>query len=67
MTFFSVRIPCGPLNLTIIYPPDSPLKGVRVDRAFDDDWNIIFLHLGRGIRKSTGNIEDRKKESGQMA
>jgi hypothetical protein len=34
--------------------PDSPLKGVRVDRAFDDDWNIIFLHLGRGVRRSTG-------------
>ncbi len=33
---------------------DSPLKGVRVDRAFDDDWNIIFLHLGRGVRRSTG-------------
>ena len=34
--------------------PDSPLKGVKVDRAFDDDWNIIFLHLGRGVRRSTG-------------
>ncbi|MCL5126410.1 MAG: hypothetical protein M1511_18305 [Deltaproteobacteria bacterium] len=35
-------------------PAGSPLKGVRVDRAFDDDWNIIFLHLGRGVRKSIG-------------
>lgn len=35
-------------------PIESPLKGVRVDRAFDDDWNIIFLHLGRGVRKSIG-------------
>ncbi|MGC8658725.1 MAG: glycosyltransferase family 2 protein [Desulfomonilaceae bacterium] len=35
-------------------PAGAPLKRVRVDRAFDDDWNIIFLHLGRGVRKSIG-------------
>jgi hypothetical protein len=23
-----------------------------VDRALDDDGNVIFLHLGRGVRKS---------------
>ncbi|MGO9569102.1 MAG: hypothetical protein ACLP5H_16320 [Desulfomonilaceae bacterium] len=35
-------------------PASSPLKDFRVDRAFDDDGNVIFLHLGRGVRKSIG-------------
>lgn len=35
-------------------PLSSPLKGLRVDRAFDDNGNVIFLHLGRGVRRSTG-------------
>jgi hypothetical protein len=36
-------------------PVTSPLKGFKVDRAFDEEGNIIFLHLGRGVRKSTGD------------
>jgi hypothetical protein len=32
----------------------SPLKRMPVDRSFDDEGNVIFLHLGRGLRKSTG-------------
>jgi hypothetical protein len=35
-------------------PPSSPLRNFRVDRAFDDEGNVIFLHLGRGVRKSLG-------------
>jgi hypothetical protein len=35
-------------------PASSPLKDFRVDRAFDDEGNVIFLHLGRGVRKSIG-------------
>jgi hypothetical protein len=35
-------------------PASSPLKDFRVDRAFDDEGNVIFLHLGRGVRKSLG-------------
>lgn len=34
--------------------PGSPLRNLQVDRAFDDDGNVIFLHLGRGLRKSDG-------------
>jgi len=34
--------------------PDSPLRRLPVDRAFDDDGRAIFLHLGRGVRKATG-------------
>lgn len=36
-------------------PSSSPLRFLHVDRSFDDDGNVIFLHLGRGIRKSTSN------------
>jgi hypothetical protein len=32
---------------------DSPLHGFNVDRSFDDDGNVIFLHFGRGIFRST--------------
>lgn len=32
----------------------SPLYTLSVDRSFDDDRNVVFLHLGRGIRKSSG-------------
>jgi hypothetical protein len=35
-------------------PSDSPLSDFQVDRAFDDEGNVIFLHLGRGVRKSLG-------------
>jgi hypothetical protein len=35
-------------------PASSPLRDFRVDRAFDDEGNVIFLHLGRGVRKSIG-------------
>lgn len=35
-------------------PPDSPFRLLRVDRSFDDSGNVIYLHLGRGVRKSSG-------------
>ncbi len=35
-------------------PSSSPFREFRVDRAFDDDGRVIFLHLGRGVRKSIG-------------
>jgi len=35
-------------------PESSPLREFHVDRSFDDEGNIIFLHLGRGVRKSIG-------------
>jgi hypothetical protein len=33
-------------------PESSPLRYFEVDRSFDDDYNIIFLHLGRGVGKT---------------
>ena len=36
-------------------PASSPLRKLRVDRSFDDNGNVIFLHLGRGVRKSSAN------------
>jgi len=35
-------------------PSSSPLRDLHVDRAFDDEGNLIFLHLGRGVRRSSG-------------
>ena len=35
-------------------PVSSPLKDLRVFRALDDENRVIFLHLGRGVRKTTG-------------
>jgi hypothetical protein len=35
-------------------PASSPLSTFHVDRSFDDEGNVIFLHLGRGVRKSLG-------------
>lgn len=37
-------------------PPDSPLRHFPVDRSFDAAGNVIFLHLGRGVRKATGEF-----------
>jgi len=34
--------------------PESPLRNFQVDRSFDDQGNIIFLHLGRGVKKTIG-------------
>jgi hypothetical protein len=38
-------------------PADSPLRSLPVDRSFDDEGNVIFLHLGRGVRKSSDGYE----------
>lgn len=42
-------------NIAALIPDASPLKLLPIDRAFDDDGNLIFLHLGRGVRKSAGD------------
>ncbi len=39
-------------------PETSPLRSFHADRSFDDAGNVIFLHLGRGLRRSIG--EHRK-------
>lgn len=36
-------------------PVDSPFRGIKVDRSFDDNGQVIFLHLGRGVLKSQGD------------
>lgn len=41
-------------ELTSLISEDSPFRFLSVDRAFDDDDQVIFMHLGRGIRKSEG-------------
>jgi hypothetical protein len=36
--------------------PGSPLRNLQVDRALDDKGNPVFLHLGRGLVKATGEL-----------
>ena len=45
-------------DLVTRIPSSSPLRDLHVDRSFDDSGNVIFLHLGRGLRRSSG--EHRK-------
>ncbi len=33
-------------------PASSPFRTLDVGRSFDDDGNVIFLHLGRGVSKA---------------
>jgi hypothetical protein len=35
-------------------PVSSPCKDMKVFRALDDENQVIFMHLGRGVRKTTG-------------
>lgn len=35
--------------------PASPVRDIPVFRALDDQGHVIFLHLGRGVRKTTGD------------
>ena len=53
-SIFSCRNTYNELDLISIIPPFSPFKYIRVFRAFDDDNQVFFLHLGRGVRKTTG-------------
>jgi hypothetical protein len=41
-------------ELASLIPSASPFRELHVDRAFDDKGNLIFLHLGRGVRRSSG-------------
>lgn len=41
-------------GLAQLLPPGSPLRDLSVDRVFNEQGELIFLHLGRGIRQSAG-------------
>ncbi|MFH1047617.1 MAG: methyltransferase domain-containing protein [Patescibacteria group bacterium] len=51
-------------NVTERLPEDSPFKDFHVDRSVDDDGDVIFMHLGRGVYKSTGAYTDTEKSIG---
>lgn len=40
---------------------DSPYKNFNIDRSVDDNGNVIFMHLGRGVNKSIGSYIDNEK------
>lgn len=39
----------------------SPYKNFNVDRSIDENGNVIFMHLGRGVHKSIGTYIDTEK------
>jgi SAM-dependent methyltransferase len=47
-------------------PDSNPLKYLHVDKSFDDNKNVIFLHLGRGIVKSVGEYKEKGKINPQQ-
>ncbi len=44
-------------------PANSVFKNFNVDRSVDDSGDVFFLHLGRGLLKSTGQSNDLTKTS----
>lgn len=47
-------------------PPTSIFRNLFCDRAFNDKGEVFFLHLGRGIGKSTGGYKDKGKTTPQQ-
>lgn len=41
-------------SLIDLLPKDSPYRELAVDRALNEENEVIFMHLGRGVIKSTG-------------
>ncbi len=52
---FACRNSLWNAELVNLIPEGSALRTLNVDRSFDDDDDVIFLHLGRGVRRSAGN------------
>jgi hypothetical protein len=52
---FAARNTLWDNSLIASIPDDSEFKEWPVDRSLDDDGNVFFLHLGRGVRKSVGD------------
>lgn len=48
-------------------PENSPFKRFPVDRSVDDDGNVIFIHLGRGVVKSLNGNDDEVRSIGKWA
>ena len=44
-----------------IQEKENYYKELKVDHCFDDNNNVIFLHLGRGTPKTTGNYKGNIK------
>jgi hypothetical protein len=44
-------------TLTAMLPPGSPYAGLGVDRSLDDDGQVIFMHLGRGLPKTANRLD----------
>ena len=53
-------------NLIEIIPDTLKVKKLNVTRAFDDDNNVIYMHLGRGILKSQGKYDNPSRTNAEQ-
>jgi len=44
-----------------LLPANDPLYKLNTTRAFNDNNEVIYMHLGRGVRKAIGNYSDKNK------
>lgn len=51
---YGCRETLNQLELEAVIPDSSPCKHLKVFRALDDDNQVIFMHLARGVRRTTG-------------
>ncbi|MDQ1239426.1 MAG: hypothetical protein QG577_1612 [Thermodesulfobacteriota bacterium] len=51
---FSCRNTLWEPELEKLIDPRSPYRNLKVDRSLDNNNNVIFAHLGRGVRKAAG-------------
>jgi glycosyltransferase involved in cell wall biosynthesis len=52
-------------ELINIIPEDDPVYNINSTRAFNDEGEIVYMHLGRGIRKTEGAYGDAKRTTSE--
>jgi hypothetical protein len=55
------RIPFNEAAVIEWVPADDPLRHLHADKAFDDDHNATFAHIGHGTPKSAGTYNKPRK------
>ena len=63
---YAVRNTFDDESLIEIIPDTLKVKKLNVTRAFDDDNNVIYMHLGRGILKSQGKYDNPSRTNAEQ-